>query len=159
MNNISQFIDFLNTSPSGYHAVANLAAMVEAAGYVRLSEQEAWDLQPGGKYYLSRGGTSLMAFRIPEAVTGGFLISASHSDRPSFKIKENAELCGTYTRLAVERYGGMLMAPWLDRPLGVAGRVLVETENGIQNKLVNIDRDLLMMPNVAIHMNRQANEG
>ena len=159
MNNISAFIDFMNTSPSGYHAVANLAAMLENAGYVRLLEQDAWDIQPGGKYYVGRGGTSVMAFRIPETVTGGFLMSASHSDRPNFKIKENAELVGAYTRLAVERYGGMLMAPWLDRPLGVAGRVLVETENGIQNKLLHIDRDLLMMPNVAIHMNRQANEG
>ena len=157
--NISAFIDFLNASPSGYHAVANLAAQLEDAGYTRLSEQDSWDIQPGGRYYLSRGGTSLLAFRVPQAVTGGFLMSASHSDRPTFKIKENAELSGAYTRLAVERYGGMLMAPWLDRPLSIAGRVLVETENGIQNKLVNIDRDLLMMPNVAIHMNRQANEG
>ena len=159
MNYISELIDFLNSSPSGYHAVANLCAMLESAGYVRLSEQDAWDIVPGGKYYVVRGGTAVMAFRIPEAVTGGFLMSASHSDRPTFKIKENAELSGAYTRLAVERYGGMLIAPWLDRPLSVAGRVLVETENGIQNKLVNIDRDLLMMPNVAIHMNRQANDG
>ena len=157
--NISEFLDFMNASPSGYHAVANLAAMLESAGYQQLREKNAWNLVPGGKYYVSRGGTSLMAFRIPETVTGGFLMSASHSDRPTFKIKENAELVGAYTRLAVERYGGMLMAPWLDRPLGVAGRVLVETETGIQNKLLHIDRDLLMMPNVAIHMNRQANDG
>ena len=156
---ISEFIDFLNASPSGYHAVANLAAMLEQGGYTRLLESNAWDIVPGGKYYLTRGGTSVIAFRIPETVTGGFLMSASHSDRPTFKIKENAELVGAYTRLAVERYGGMLMAPWLDRPLSVAGRVLVETEKGIENKLLNLDRDLLMMPNVAIHMNRQANEG
>jgi len=159
MNYISELIDFLNSSPSGYHAVANLCAMLEGSSYVRLQEQDAWDIVPGGKYYVVRGGTAVMAFRIPEAVTGGFLMSASHSDRPTFKIKENAELSGAYTRLAVERYGGMLIAPWLDRPLSVAGRVLVETENGIQNKLLNIDRDLLMMPNVAIHMNRQANDG
>ena len=159
MNNISRFIDFMNASPTGYHAVANLASLLEEAGYTLLQERDAWDLVPGGKYYLSRGGTSLLAFRIPETLTGGFLMSASHSDRPNFKIKENAELCGAYTRLAVERYGGMLISPWLDRPLGVAGRVLVETENGIQNKLIHIDRDLLMMPNVAIHMNRQANDG
>ena len=158
-NQISEFIDFLNASPSGYHAVANLAAMLEQGGYTRLLESNAWDIVPGGKYYLTRGGTSVIAFRIPETVTGGFLMSASHSDRPTFKIKENAELCGAYTRLAVERYGGMLIAPWLDRPLSVAGRVLVETEKGIENKLLNLDRDLLMMPNVAIHMNRQANEG
>ena len=159
MNYISELIDFLNGSPSGYHAVANVCAMLENSGYVRLSEQDAWEILPGGKYYVVRGGTAVMAFRIPEVITGGFLMSASHSDRPTFKIKENAELSGAYTRLAVERYGGMLIAPWLDRPLSVAGRVLVETENGIHNKLVNIDRDLLMMPNVAIHMNRQVNEG
>jgi len=159
MNKISEVIDFLNASPSGYHAVANLASMLEKAGYVRLYEQDSWDILPGGKYYVVRGGTSVVAFRVPETISGGFLLSASHSDRPTFKIKENAELSGAYTRLAVERYGGMLIAPWLDRPLGVAGRVLVETEKGIQNKLVHIDRDLLMMPNVAIHMNRQANDG
>ncbi len=159
MNKISEFIDFLDHSPSGYHAVANLTAMLDKEGYARLLERDEWRIVPGGKYYISRGGTSLIAFRIPEAVTGGFLMSASHSDRPTFKIKENAELAGTYTRLAVERYGGMIISPWLDRPLSVAGRVLVETEKGVKQKLVNIDRDLLMMPNVAIHMNRQVNDG
>ena len=87
------------------------------------------------------------------------MMSASHSDRPTFKVKENGELVGAYTRLATEKYGGMLMAPWLDRPLSVAGRVLVETESGVQSKLVDIDRDLLLIPNVAIHMNRKANDG
>jgi len=159
MNKISEFIDFLDHSPSGYHAVANLTAMLDASGYQHLLERDEWNIVPGGKYYISRGGTSLTAFRIPEEVTGGFLMSASHSDRPTFKIKENAELAGAYTRLAVERYGGMIISPWLDRPLSVAGRVLVETGEGVKQKLVNIDRDLLMMPNVAIHMNRQANEG
>ena len=87
------------------------------------------------------------------------MMSASHSDRPTFKVKENAELSGKYTRLATEKYGGMLMGTWLDRPLSIAGRVMVETENGVESKLVDIDRDLLMIPNVAIHMNRQANDG
>ena len=101
----------------------------------------------------------MLAFRIPEGNTTGFLMSASHSDRPTFKVKENGELKGAYTRLAVERYGGMLIAPWLDRPLSVAGRVLVETETGVESRLVDIDRDLMMIPNVAIHMNRTANDG
>ena len=156
---ISDFLQFMNTAHSGYHAVANLVFLLEEAGYVRLSEQEDWNLVSGGKYFLTRGGTSLLSFRIPEAVTGGFLMSASHSDRPTFKVKENAELVGAYTCLAVERYGGMLIAPWLDRPLSVAGRVMVETDTGVESKLVDLDRDLLMMPNVAIHMNRQANDG
>ena len=151
--------DFLDASVSIYHAVAYLKNTLEEAGYTCLREHEDWALAPGGRYYLTRGGTALIAFRIPAGVPAGFLMSASHSDRPTFKVKENAELCGAYTRLAVERYGGMLISPWLDRPLSVAGRVLVETEDGVESRLVNIDRDLLLMPNVAIHMNRAVNEG
>ena len=150
---------FLDSSPSVFHAVACLAAELENTGYTRLSAAGSWDLAPGGKYYLIRGGSALIALRVPQVTPTGFLMSASHSDRPSFKIKENGELAGAYTRLSTEKYGGMLMAPWLDRPLSVAGRVVVETENGIESRLVNIDRDLLMIPKVAIHMNRQANDG
>ena len=150
---------FLDGSPSVYHAVENLKNELDHAGYTRLCESDAWQLVPGGKYYLTRGGSAVLAFRVPEEEPRGFLMSASHSDRPTFKVKENGELAGNYTRLAVERYGGMLMSTWLDRPLSIAGRVLVETEAGVQSRLVNIDRDLLMIPNVAIHMNRQANDG
>ena len=150
---------FLDNSPSVYHAVENIRIELENAGYTRLSEGESWNLTAGGKYYLTRGGSAVLAFRVPQEAPQGFMMSASHSDRPTFKVKENGEMAGNYTRLAVERYGGMLMATWLDRPLSIAGRVLVETEQGVQSKLINIDRDLLMIPNVAIHMNRQANDG
>ena len=150
---------FLDNSPSVYHAVENLVKELEEKGYTRLSESEKWELSAGGKYYLTRGGSAVLAFRVPQGTPRGFMMSASHSDRPTFKVKENGELSGNYTRLAVERYGGMLMSTWLDRPLSVAGRVLVETESGVQTKLINIDRDLMMIPNVAIHMNRQANDG
>jgi len=150
---------FLDASVSVYHAAAYLTGILQDAGYTRLSEGEAWNLTAGGKYYLTRGCTAVLAFRVPETTPKGFLMTASHSDRPTFKVKENGELTGKYTRLATEKYGGMLMAPWLDRPLSVAGRVLVETEDGVQSRLVDIDRDLMMIPNVAIHMNRQANEG
>ena len=158
-NRIYNLMSFLDASPSVYHAVANLETELKNAGYVPLAEGDDWNLIPGGKYYLTRGGSAIMAFRIPEGKPTGFMMSASHSDRPTFKVKENGELNGTYTRLAVERYGGMIIAPWLDRPLSVAGRVLVETENDIESKLLNVDRDLLLIPNVAIHMNRQANDG
>lgn len=151
--------DFLDRAVSSYHAVALLCDELKKAGYTPLSETEKWELAPEGKYFMTRNGTSLIAFRVPKSTPNGFLMSASHSDRPCFKIKENPELKGTYLRLAVERYGGMLMAPWLDRPLSVAGRVAVETDDGVALKLVNIDRDLLLIPNVAIHMNRQANDG
>lgn len=151
--------DFLDASHSVYHAQAYLVETLKNAGYTRLYEQDEWALIPGGKYFLTRGGSALVAFRVPQGSPKGFLMSASHSDRPTFKVKENFELAAAYTRMAVERYGGMLIAPWLDRPLSVAGRVTVETETGVETKLLDIDRDLLLIPNVAIHMNRQANEG
>ncbi len=159
MERIQAFQKFLDAARSEYHAVALLAGQLQDAGYCELSEGEKWELVPGGKYYLTRGGSALIAFRIPAEDPAGFMISASHSDRPTFKIKENGDLTGTYTRLATEKYGGMLVAPWLDRPLSVAGRAVVQTESGIRSVLVDIDRDLLLIPNVAIHMNRKANEG
>ena len=150
---------FLDQAHSVYHAENYLVKTLEAAGYACLREKDAWNLAPGGKYYLTRGGSAVLAFRIPQKLSGGFMMSASHSDRPTFKLKENGELKGTYTRLATEKYGGMLMAPWLDRPLSLAGRVLVETEEGVESRLLDIDRDLMLIPNVAIHMNRKANDG
>ena len=158
-NRINGLMEYLDSAHSVFHAVEGLRKILEEAGYIRLQESGKWELQPSGKYYMTRGGASIMAFRIPETTPKGFLMSASHADRPTFKVKENGELTGKYTRLAVERYGGMLMAPWLDRPLSIAGRVLVETDKGMETKLVDIDRDLLLIPNVAIHMNRKANDG
>lgn len=150
---------FLDHCHSAYHAVAGLTWELEAAGYLCLSEGEDWDLTPGGKYYLTRGGSALIAFRIPYETPRGFLMAATHADRPCFKVKENGILKGEYTRLATEKYGGMIISSWLDRPLSVAGRVLVETPEGVESRLVDIDEDLLLIPNVAIHMNRKVNEG
>ncbi len=150
---------FLDASVSVFHGVAYLEKTLLDQGYTKLQERDVWALAPGGKYFMIRGGTALMAFRVPSCTPKGFMLSASHSDRPTFKLKENAELTGKYTRLATERYGGMLMGTWLDRPLSIAGRVMVETEKGVESRLINLDRDLLLMPNVAIHMNRAANEG
>ncbi len=158
-NRTKALCDFLNASHSVYHAQNYIANTLKNAGYTRLLEHEDWELLPGGRYYLTRGGTAVIAFRVPEAAPKGFLMSASHSDRPGFKVKEHFELSGTYTRMAVERYGGLLISTWLDRPLSVAGRVTVETENGVETRLVDIDKDLLLIPNVAIHMNRQVNDG
>ena len=151
--------DFLDNAHSVYHATAMLERLLKENGYTQLLAQEQWNLAPGGKYYIMRGGTAIVAFRIPSQDPVGFMMSASHTDRPTFKIKENGELSGEYTRLSTEKYGGMLIAPWLDRPLSVAGRVMVETESGAESRLLDIDRDLLLIPNVAIHMNRKANDG
>ena len=150
---------FLDTSHSMYHAQNYLVQTLKAEGYTRLPESESWNLIPGGKYYISRGGTAVIAFRVPNRMPKGFMMTASHSDHPGFKVKENFELAGTYTRMAVERYSGTLISTWLDRPLSIAGRVIVETEAGVESKLIDIDKDLLLIPNVAIHMNRQVNDG
>ena len=158
---MQDLLTFLGASPSRFHAVENLCHTLDGAGYTRLSEGRAWELAPGGKYYVTRNGSALLAFRIPRKDFTGFMISASHSDAPGFRVKENAELTGPdgYVRLNVERYGGMLCAPWLDRPLTVAGRVLVRTGDAIETRLVYVDKDLLLIPNVAVHMNRAANDG
>lgn len=159
MDSISSLRHFLDASHSVFHAVDYLARQLEEAGYTRLSEGKGWELVPGGKYYVVRGGAAVLAFRIPQGDIRGFMMSAAHSDRPTFKVKENFESAGAYTRMLVERYGGMLIAPWLDRPLSIAGRVMVQTPQGVTSKLVDIDKDLLLIPNVAIHMNRAANDG
>lgn len=150
---------FLDASHSHCHTLAYLRDMLEGEGYVLLPERAEWELTPGGKYYAQRGGAALAAFRLPEEPAIGFLMSASHCDRPCFQVKENFELNGAYLRLAVERYGGQILHTWLDRPLSIAGRVTVETETGVESRLVDIDRDLLLIPSVAIHMNRQVNDG
>ena len=157
--NIQDFMSFLDDSPSGYHAAFNLVMMMQQQGYQMLLEHEDWQLEPGGKYLMVRGGTTLIAFKIPKGEPAGFMMSACHTDHPTFKVKENPELEGVYTRLSTERYGGMLIAPWLDRPLSVAGRVMVDTEYGVKARLIDIDRDLMLIPNVAIHMNRTVNDG
>ena len=156
---IRSLCEFLNESVSLYHASAALTRWLEEAGFTFLDEGDPWELTAGGCYYIRRGRSSVIAFRIPEGTPAGYLLSASHCDRPAFKVKENFELTGTYTRLAVEKYGGMIIHPWLDRPLSIAGRVLVDTPTGIETRLIDLDRDIALIPNVAIHINRQINEG
>lgn len=156
---IREFKAYLDGAHSSYHAVAQLVQMLENDGYFCLPENQSWELIPGEKYYMTRGMSSLVAFRIPERTPTGFMMTAAHSDRPSFKLKEDGELTGEYLRASVEKYGGSVLSTWLDRPLSVAGRVVVETPNGIESKLIDIDRDLLLIPNVAIHMERTVNDG
>jgi len=161
-NNINdELITFLAKSPSAFHAIANIKEVLNASGFTQLSENRFWHLERGLNYYITRNDSSLIAFRIPEAAFTGFQICAGHSDSPAFKIKEVPEIEGDkkYTRLNVEGYGGMLCAPWMDRPLSVAGRVVLKDQGSIQTKLVNLDQDLLLIPNLAIHMNRKVNDG
>lgn len=154
-------LEFIEKSPSCFHAAANMRRELLEQGYEELQESRRWELREGGKYFVMRNGSSLIAFRIPAKDFTGFHIMASHSDAPTFKVKENPEMVveGMYTKLNVEKYGGMLCAPWFDRPLSVAGRVMVKEGNRIRTKLVAVDRDLLLIPNLAIHMNREVNDG
>lgn len=155
-----ELFSFIESSPTAFHAVDTMRRILDAEGYEQLLESEPWKLKESGRYYVIRGGTSLIAFRVSKALFRGFQIMASHSDSPTFRIKENPEMEveGAYARLNVEKYGGMLCAPWFDRPLSVAGRLILKTDKGIVSKLVNVDRDLMMIPSLAIHMNRKANE-
>lgn len=150
----------ISASPSCYHVIGNIRSSLNAEGYTELSEGDKWSLQPNGKYYTVRNDSSLIAFRLPENGTLQFRIAAAHSDSPTFKLKENPEKKGAhYVQLNTEKYGGMLMSTWFDRPLSIAGRVFYAEAGKLQKKLVDIDRDLLLIPNLAIHMNRNANDG
>lgn len=155
-----ELLAFIEESPTCYHVTKNIADKLRADGYTALSERERWTLVPGGKYFVQRNGSSTIAFRVPEKRVGGFVMAAAHSDSPTFRLKERPDRRGAhYVQLSTEKYGGMLMATWFDRPLSVAGRVFVREGGEIVQKLVDIDRDLLVIPSVAIHMNRSANDG
>ena len=157
-----ELMDFIQDSPSCYHVVANAAAMLENAGAIRLDEKNAFYIKAGNCYFVVRNSSSLIAFRMPEEKPTGYSIVAAHTDSPSFKLKENPEISSgeTYTTLNVEAYGGMLMAPWFDRPLSIAGRAFVKEDDGrISERLVNFDKDLCQIVNLCIHQNREANKG
>ena len=160
MNNYTKdLLSFINGSPSCFHAVKNIADELKKCGYTELFECEKWNIECGGKYFVTRNDSSVVAFAVPEVCYSvKFMVVASHSDSPTFKIKDTPELDGIYTRINTERYGGMILDSWLDRPLSVAGRVMVRTEGGVSTRLVNIDRDLLLIPHIAIHM-ENPNEG
>lgn len=156
-----ELLDFIEKSYSNFHVIHNMKEELDKQGFTELFESDKWELQEGGRYYVSRNETSLIAFKIPKKEFTGFHIMASHSDFPTFKLKENAEMCveDQYVKLNVEKYGGMICSPWFDRPLSIAGRLLVKEDGKIVTKLVHVDRDLVMIPNLAIHMNREVNDG
>ena len=156
-------IELIDKSPTAFHVVENAKAILDSQGFTGLKESDVWNLATGGKYYVTRNDSSIIAFTIPKKDYAGFRIIASHSDSPCPKLKEDYEMdrCG-YVRLNVEKYGGMLLAPWFDRPLSVAGRILVRDEkeaSGIKSVLVNLEKDIAVIPSLAIHMNRDANSG
>ncbi len=154
---VNELIEFIMHSPSAYHTVKSVKEALINAGYTEVFENTPASFSDGGKHFVVRGGSSIIAFK-GRADKGGFVITASHSDSPCFKIKD--ELSGaTYTRLATEKYGGMIHYTWLDRPLSVAGRVVVKTEDGVKSILVDLEKAALTIPSVAIHLNRGVNDG
>lgn len=167
---IQELFHFIKNSPTAFHAIFEIKENLKRAGYQELQERDSWSLSASGKYYVTRNDSSIIAFHIGTgfSIDSGvssngysFKIAASHSDSPTFKVKENAELevRKKYMQLNTEGYGGMICSTWLDRPLSVAGRIIVKDGDHFQTKLVNIDRDLVLIPNLSIHMNRKVNDG
>lgn len=156
-----ELVDFIEKSPSCFHVIANMKQELTKAGFLELKEYDKWELKENGAYFVTRNDSALIAFRIPSKDWRGFQIIASHSDSPTFKIKENPEMEAgkEYVKLNVERYGGMICSTWFDRPLSVAGKLMVQEKNRLRPVLVDVDRDLLLIPNLAIHMNREVNDG
>lgn len=163
MSSSQKLLDFIQNSPSCFHAINNIKGQLEKNGFSELKEDAVWKLEEGKKYFVIRNGSAIISFTVPCKNFQGFLMTASHSDSPSFKIKENPELKSEgIVSLNVEKYGGMLINPWFDRALSIAGRLIVSEKGrdfSFKSILVNFDRDLLMIPNLAIHMNRDANDG
>ena len=160
-NYVEGLFSFIDKSPSPFHAIEAMKEMLTEAGFIEVQENKSWELEKGSSYFVVRNDSAIIAFQLPNEEVKGFHMVASHSDSPSFKIKENAELTldKAYTKLNVEKYGGMIMSSWFDRPLSVAGRVYVHAEQGIEKRMIHFDEDLLVIPNLAIHMNREVNNG
>ena len=154
-------LSFIKNSPSCFHSIASIVKVLKREGFVKVNENENFNLLKNGKYYVTRNDSSLIAFKIGEELDSySFNIVASHSDSPSFKVKPICDLnTGHYHKLNVEAYGGMLCATWFDRPLSIAGRVIVRHGNKIESKLVNFDRNIISLPSIPIHFNREANSG
>ncbi|MDD3430386.1 MAG: M18 family aminopeptidase, partial [Oscillospiraceae bacterium] len=136
MKHTAELFKFIDESKSTFHAVAAAKKRLEKAGYLALNEHDSWHLEPRGKYYVTRNLSSIIAFSVPEQGFAPMLITASHSDSPTFKIKENGTIAvqNQYFKLNTEGYGGMLCSTWFDRPLSVAGRLLVKTEFGLDTR-------------------------
>ena len=158
MDILRDLMDFLDSSVTMFHAINECEKVLQKSGFTYLPEDEKWNINKG-KYYTKRNSSSLIAFDIAEG-DYHFQISAAHSDSPTFKLKDKPIIeANGYLKLNVEGYGGMINATWLDKPLTLAGRVMVNTDKGIETRLLHINRDLIIIPNVPIHFNREINKG
>ncbi len=155
-----ELLSFLDNTHSTFHAVENIKQYLLKNNFIELQENKKWNLENGKNYFVTKNNSSIISFKIPDNDYIGFQIVASHSDSPTFKIKENGQVkLSGYNKLNVEKYGGMILSSWIDRPLSIAGRIVVKNSNSIKTILVDIDRDLIIIPNLAIHMNPNINSG
>jgi len=161
---LNRLVAFLHKSPTPFHAVRNMQSRLEEAGYQQLSEKASWQLQPGGQYFITRNDASLIAWKMPKAkdlITSGFRMIGAHTDSPCLKVKPNPELHKHgYFQLGVEVYGGVLLGPWFDRDLSLAGRVSFQDEEGqLRQALIDFEKPIAVIPSLAIHLDREANNG
>ena len=160
-----ELLEFIDNSPTAYHASDRVKGILEGEGYLELKESEKWQIEKGGKYYVNKNQSAIIAFEIGrgELETDGFRIIGAHTDSPGFRIKPKAEIIeiDKYIKLNTEVYGGPILNTWFDRPLSLAGRVVIKGSTLLKPeiKLINIDKPILVIPNLAIHMNRNVNEG
>lgn len=162
MSNLNhRLFSYIQSSPTAFHAVDSARELLTAAGFSELSEGDSWQLERGKSYFVTRGLSSLIAFRLPEDGDTGFQLVAAHTDSPSYKIKEKGIVScgGKYTMLDTEMYGGAISMSWMDRPLSVAGRLMVRTAEGVEPRLVDAKKDMLVIPSLCIHQNRGVNNG
>lgn len=155
-------IDFLKASPTPFHATATLAQRLDAAGYQALDERQPWQCQPGGRYYVTRNDSSIVAFKLGRRgpLEAGLRLVGAHTDSPCLRVKPQPELQRHgFLQLGVEVYGGALLAPWFDRDLSIAGRVTFRLDGRVESRLVDFREPIAVIPNLAIHLNREANQG
>ncbi|SFT32098.1 M18 family aminopeptidase [Halomonas saccharevitans] len=158
---LERLLDFLHRSPTPWHATANMAARLEAAGFRRLEETASWQLSPGERVYVTRNDSSIIALQLPREGLEALRLIGAHTDSPGLRLKPNAAQCAAgWLQLGVEVYGGALLAPWFDRDLGLAGRVHVRHADGrIEGVLIDVERAVAIIPSLAIHLDREANNG
>ncbi len=161
-NLAKDLIRFIDASPTAFHATENIESTLKKNGFLQLAEDVSWKIKKGGKYFVKRNDSSIIAFVIgsKSPTQSGFHIAGAHTDSPLLKIKTETENCAAgIIRVATETYGGPLINTWFDRNLGIAGKVMVKTSKGYSVKLLKIDKPIAVIPSLAIHLNREANKG
>ncbi|MCX7776294.1 MAG: M18 family aminopeptidase [Spirochaetaceae bacterium] len=161
-HDIRHLVDFIDASPTAFHAIENLAAKLDAAGATRLPEEEPWALEPGALYYTVRHGSSLVAFRMGllDPASHGFLLAGGHTDSPALQIRLEKQVHSRgFDRVAVEMYGAPILSGWLDRPLGIAGMLALREGEKVKTLLYRSHEAAAIIPNLAIHLNRDINKG